>query len=223
MDQSDNIIIPILRNIGCNIDSKVSSISEFTADTLVSSVSRCLSVIDSTKYKKLPQVVPKSKTKQFRLGSQLSNAVKELGYRREVGYETFLYPNENDSRNLIRWLVSEKLPQNKGIKRSKRGRKNSGAGGSTDDETVDEEEDEEEDDDIYDSNLTGRALLEKTIHENSKSWIQDKYSILKPTNDINEFRSINIDFPMFILAQLPKKNKKKRMYNSVVCCFQIIK
>ena len=149
----------------------------------------------------------KSHSKQFRVGSQLAKAVKELGYRREVGYETFLYPNESDSRNLIRWLVSEKLPQNKGNKRlkskkkGKRRKSHDSVGTDTDEGTdMDAMEDEmdlddEEEEDMFQSNLTGRALLEKSIHENLKTWMNEKYTILRPPKHTILFRTINIDFP----------------------------
>ena len=100
---------------------------------------------------------------------------------------------------MIRWIVSEKLPQNKGNKRKIRNkRKKSQDGhGTTDDETdnIDEIDDEDDETDMFQSNLTGRALLEKTIHDNVRLWINKKYTKLKPSNNITQFRSVNIDFP----------------------------
>lgn len=36
--------------------------------------------------------------------------MQELGYSGEVGYDTFLYPNELDTRSLVMWLV-DRLPR----------------------------------------------------------------------------------------------------------------
>lgn len=38
------------------------------------------------------------------------NVLKDLGYRGEIGYQTFLYSNETDIRKVLMFLV-EKLPK----------------------------------------------------------------------------------------------------------------
>lgn len=47
---------------------------------------------------------------RFRVGTEMANAVKELGYMTEIGYNTFLYSNEAEARQLLMWLV-ERLPK----------------------------------------------------------------------------------------------------------------
>ena len=65
----------------------------------------------------------------MQIGTKISNAFKELNYRGEVGYDRIIYPNEKDTRYLLRFVVT-KLPKD--------GRKKGG---------------DDEDDAIYDAPL----------------------------------------------------------------------
>lgn len=47
---------------------------------------------------------------KFRLGTTLATACQEVGYRGEIGYQTFLYSNEADIRKVFMFLV-ENLPK----------------------------------------------------------------------------------------------------------------
>lgn len=58
----------------------------------------------------LPTKLPKGMSARFRVGTEMANAVKELGYMTEIGYNTFLYSNEAEARQLLMWLV-ERLPK----------------------------------------------------------------------------------------------------------------
>ncbi|ETP01109.1 hypothetical protein F441_21600 [Phytophthora nicotianae CJ01A1] len=49
---------------------------------------------------------------RHRVGSQLANILKELGYAGDCGYNHFLYPTEKETRNILSWLVG-KLPRSK--------------------------------------------------------------------------------------------------------------
>jgi hypothetical protein len=58
----------------------------------------------------LPTALPAGMSARFRVGTSLAAAVKTLGYSAELGYNNFLYPNENDARALLMWLV-DRLPK----------------------------------------------------------------------------------------------------------------
>ena len=53
----------------------------------------------------LPTKLPGGMSARFRVGTQMANAVKDLGYMTEIGYNTFLYSNEADARDLLMWCV----------------------------------------------------------------------------------------------------------------------
>ncbi len=112
MDQADKIIIDELRRcLDVELDKKIDSIGQFGAAEVVHCIGSCVNAISPNV--KVKTKLPKSKAQQFRIGSKLSEAMKSIGYTREVGYETFIYPNEGDTRQLLRWLVP-KLPRKSG-------------------------------------------------------------------------------------------------------------
>jgi hypothetical protein len=108
LDEVDNIIIVTLRQIGCDIPDNVTNLSVFTSEIVVSAVSRCLKTINDEL--DLPRKLPGNMSARFRAGTSLADACKDLGYRSDIGYQTFLYPNDADLRKLFMFLV-EKLPR----------------------------------------------------------------------------------------------------------------
>lgn len=75
---------------------------------IVAATSKCLHMIKEDL--QIPSVLPASMSSKFRLGTALANACQEVGYRGEIGYQTFLYSNEADIRKLFMFLV-EHLPK----------------------------------------------------------------------------------------------------------------
>ncbi|XP_033098923.1 coiled-coil domain-containing protein 22 homolog [Anneissia japonica] len=108
MDEVDNIIIHTFRQIGCDISSEIQSLQQFSTELTVEAVARCLRIIDDkiTVSKSLPPGM----SARFRVGTDLANACMSLGYKGEIGYQTFLYANEADIRKVLMFLI-EKLPK----------------------------------------------------------------------------------------------------------------
>ena len=52
---------------------------------------------------------------RFRVGSSLARACQQTGFKGEIGYQTFLYPSENEIRRVFMHLV-EKLPKDENSK-----------------------------------------------------------------------------------------------------------
>jgi coiled-coil domain-containing protein 22 len=108
-DEVDGIILHQLRQIGAEIPDEVTSIKVLETEGLVDGCARCINAIvggDSA----LPTKLPKGMSQRFRVGTDLANAVKDIGYMSEIGYNTFLYSNEAEARQLLMWLV-ERLPK----------------------------------------------------------------------------------------------------------------
>eukprot|EP00912_Choanoflagellata_sp_UC4_P000469 UC4_evm7s293 len=79
---------------------------------MVDGSARCINLIYSVSASPadpVPTTLPTSMSARFKVGTTLSNAVKDLGYRGDVGYNSFLYPNESEARQLLMWLC-ERLP-----------------------------------------------------------------------------------------------------------------
>ncbi|ETO24313.1 hypothetical protein RFI_12847 [Reticulomyxa filosa] len=190
MEEADKIIIPILKSAGCKLDDSIRSMSQFTAPLVVHCCATCLNAMDSSN--SIPTELPKhSKTQQFGVGNTIKMACIKLGYPypNDIGYETFIYPNEQDTRKILRWLV-EKLQ-----KHSK-----SNATGETKGDTMNLDEDEQE-------MLGGRKWLDKQILENLKQWTQSPYSFLTKPQMKCAFKSVPIFFPLKS-GPLIKENKK---------------
>lgn len=108
MEELDQIILPILRQIGCNFPEDIDTISKFQSEHFVFACSVALRTINAAY--KLPKKLPDAKAARFRICTDMANAIQQLGYTGEIGYETFLYPNEKDMRALMSFLVN-KLPK----------------------------------------------------------------------------------------------------------------
>lgn len=106
MEQVDNTIIPIITQLGCKLP--VQSISEFNSEYFFSACSAILRGINS-KYN-FPPALSKATAARYRECTKVAEAITELGYTSELGYNAFLYPEGPDMRKLLMWLV-DKLPK----------------------------------------------------------------------------------------------------------------
>lgn len=107
MEEVDQIVLHTLRQIGCDFE-EVNSLKEFSTEAAMEGVVRCLNLINSLQ--ELSHHIPPSMSGKYRLGSTLASACKDLGYKGEIGYQTFLYSNETDLRKIFLFLF-ENLPK----------------------------------------------------------------------------------------------------------------
>lgn len=108
MEEIDNIIIETLKHLNCNIDEDVKSIRNFDPDMVVDAVVRCLEVIKpgvNMSHKLSP-----SMSLRLKFATSLSEHIKELGFRGDIGYQTILYCNEIEVRRVLMFLL-ERLPR----------------------------------------------------------------------------------------------------------------
>uniref|UniRef100_A0A1Q3F102 Coiled-coil domain-containing protein 22 homolog n=1 Tax=Culex tarsalis TaxID=7177 RepID=A0A1Q3F102_CULTA len=108
MDEIDNIILHSLRQIGCTLDEEVTSLDEFSPTLLVQVVSKCIALIDPSL--DLPQTLPPGMAQRFTATASLAEACRTIGYRRDIGYQTFLYSNVAEVRRVLMFLI-ERLPK----------------------------------------------------------------------------------------------------------------
>ncbi|XP_035231883.1 coiled-coil domain-containing protein 22 homolog [Stegodyphus dumicola] len=107
MEEVDEIVLHTLRQIGCDVDD-VHSLKEFTTESAIEGVIRCLKLINPSL--EISHHVPPSMSARYRLGSTLASICKDLGYKGEIGYQTFMYSNETDLRKIFLFLF-ENLPK----------------------------------------------------------------------------------------------------------------
>lgn len=108
MEEVDNIIVHSLRQIGCGIKEEVTNLSGFDTEAVVEATVKCLNAIRPGLG--LHPTLPVNMAARFRLGATLAQACMDLGYKGDIGYQTFLYSSENDLRRLLMFLI-EKLPK----------------------------------------------------------------------------------------------------------------
>lgn len=75
---------------------------------MIESVAKLLNQINSatnSSAETLPTKLPPSTAVRFRIGTKLATVCQSLGYKNEIGYQTFLYSNEAELRKLLIFLV----------------------------------------------------------------------------------------------------------------------
>lgn len=110
MEEVDKILIHALKQVGTEVSDEVDSVKQFTSELIVEAVVRCIRVIDPGLGGALPTSLPPGMSARFRVGMSLAQACQDVGYKGEIGYQTFLYSNEPEIRSLLMFLV-EKLPR----------------------------------------------------------------------------------------------------------------
>ncbi|XP_069544286.1 coiled-coil domain-containing protein 22 [Brachyistius frenatus] len=110
MEEVDKILIHALRQVGTEVGEDVGTVREFSSELIVEAVVRCVRVIDPGLGGALPASLPHGMSARFRVGMSLAQACQDIGYKGEIGYQTFLYSSEPEIRSLLMFLV-EKLPR----------------------------------------------------------------------------------------------------------------
>lgn len=110
MEEVDNILIHALKQVGTVVSDETDSVKLFSSELIVEAVVRCIRVIDPGLGSALPTSLPPGMSARFRLGMSLAQACQDIGYKGDIGYQTFLYSNEPEIRSLLMFLV-EKLPR----------------------------------------------------------------------------------------------------------------
>lgn len=109
MDEVDKIILHQLQQIDASIDS-TDQLASFTPEQVVRAVSSCLLEINPS-MTELPRSLPGGAMAQrFSVATVLAERCKEIGYRGDIGYQIFLYPNAVELRRLLMFLI-ERLPR----------------------------------------------------------------------------------------------------------------
>ncbi|KAF8414286.1 hypothetical protein HHK36_002288 [Tetracentron sinense] len=103
MEEAQEILLNSLKNSGVSLPTGVSSIQDLTPGALVSICAQSLHLIDDSL--SLPTLFPDSMAERFKFSTEIASAIKNLGYRGDLSFHQFLYPSEEDSYKLVRFLV----------------------------------------------------------------------------------------------------------------------
>lgn len=94
------------------MDGELKHLNEIDNDDLVNAFIKCVSLIDADLLPNCRFGEHLNITDKYRISTDLANAIKQLGYKAEIGYQTFLYFNEKESRRLFLFLF-DKLSKQK--------------------------------------------------------------------------------------------------------------
>ncbi|XP_058114856.1 uncharacterized protein LOC131257925 [Magnolia sinica] len=108
MEEAHEILLNSLEGSGISLPTGVSSIQDLTPGALVSICAQSLRLIDGSS--SFPTSLPISMAERFKICTDIASAVKGLGYRGDLSFHQFLYPSDDDSYKLVRFLV-ERLSQ----------------------------------------------------------------------------------------------------------------
>ncbi|CAG4964835.1 unnamed protein product [Parnassius apollo] len=107
MEEVDSIILHFLRQLNINISEDIKNVCDLPAEVIIEATSRCISTINPVL--KVPNKLPPGISQKIEVAAQIASICKDLGYKNDVGYQTFLYYNEADLRQVFMFLI-EKLP-----------------------------------------------------------------------------------------------------------------
>nr|XP_018910679.1 PREDICTED: coiled-coil domain-containing protein 22 homolog [Bemisia tabaci] len=110
MEEVDKIILNSLKEINCELEEDVKLLRHLSSENIIAGFAKCLNLINPPL--NLSTQLPPSMSERFKLGASIANAIKELGYKDEIGYQTLLYSNEIEIRRLFTFVI-EKLPREK--------------------------------------------------------------------------------------------------------------
>lgn len=86
-----------------DVQENVHSLRQFSTELVVEGIALCLKALNTDL--DVPSKLPPSMTARFKVGTTLAQAVQSLGYKGEVGYQTFLYSSESEVRKVFLFLV----------------------------------------------------------------------------------------------------------------------
>ncbi|KAI6181027.1 Coiled-coil domain-containing protein 22-like protein [Aphelenchoides besseyi] len=111
MEDLDGMILATLRKLNCSFCDDVDALSLMGLNDIIEAMVRLLWACDSTNLDRLPNFkLPEQMTTRYKTATQIAKAIKELKIREEVGYQTLLYPNIYEIRQIFISLI-EKLPK----------------------------------------------------------------------------------------------------------------
>lgn len=103
MDEAHQILLNGLEQAGVVMPTGVSIIQDVGSGSLVPICSQVLRLVNEGS--SFSTSLPVSMAEQFRLCTDLANAIKQLGYRGDLSFHQFLYPSEEGTYQLLRFML----------------------------------------------------------------------------------------------------------------------
>ncbi|URE49458.1 hypothetical protein MUK42_08625 [Musa troglodytarum] len=109
MDEAEEILLSSLRSSGVSLPSGLSasssSIKGLSPNALLSVCAQSLRLIRGTASASLPTSIPDAATERFKVCADVAAVIKSIGYKDDLSFHQFLYPTNEESYKLLRFLV----------------------------------------------------------------------------------------------------------------------
>src|SRR5690606_9155211 len=86
-------------------NDSVKSVKDLKAEDFYQASLLIVKQIDAKRTEIFTQTLPKGMSAKVNTASDLANLVKDLGFKGDLNYHQFLYPNPGEVRKLLMWLV----------------------------------------------------------------------------------------------------------------------
>nr|CAG4710960.1 unnamed protein product [Naegleria fowleri] len=107
---ADAIILTQLKQLGCEVDESVNDLLDVDKFLLYRATVICLRAIsrgNGREPEDFPEELPAEISTCFRTCNALTQSIKEYGFRGNIAFDQFLYPNEMVTRQILSWLVEQ--------------------------------------------------------------------------------------------------------------------
>lgn len=81
---------------------------QFDHELVIRSLVLCLNNITSDA--NFPHILPASMSQRLKFATTITDHIKDIGFRGDIGYQTILYYNEVEARRILMFLI-ERLPR----------------------------------------------------------------------------------------------------------------
>ncbi|XP_015786658.1 coiled-coil domain-containing protein 22 [Tetranychus urticae] len=110
MEEVDSIIIHQLKQIHSDFNEEYTSLRQLDYNTIMKCLIECISLVDKNLVSGLNVAPQSNMASKYKLCTSLAEICVELGFKGDLGYQTFLYCNDSDLRRLFLFLL-EKIPK----------------------------------------------------------------------------------------------------------------
>ncbi|KAI6175377.1 Coiled-coil domain-containing protein 22-like protein [Aphelenchoides bicaudatus] len=111
MEDLDGLIMDTLKKLDCSFCSDIDALGLMGQQDIVEAIVKLLWACKPENKERIQSAsLPHAMTIKYKAATTIANAIKELGVREEVGYQTLLYPNIYEIRQIFISLI-EKLPK----------------------------------------------------------------------------------------------------------------
>ncbi|KAH7285176.1 hypothetical protein KP509_33G016700 [Ceratopteris richardii] len=110
MDEAHQVVIQALKEAGLSLPAGSESLQDlFSPAVLVAICSRAVALIHGASAALPPPFFPASMSDRIRLCNDLAVSIKDLRFEGDLSFHQFLYPSEEETHQLFRFLL-EKIP-----------------------------------------------------------------------------------------------------------------